>query len=152
MITRNIFLAVLLAALPLGDAFATTWTVTGTGEPATITSTNCSGTSCPTLRDAFNSAGNGDTIQFDSSIDGGTILLSQYSNDTSVGSTEFGPSAFFLFNRPALTIDGSGHGVTIARDPAAPAFRLFDIDANSALTIKGLTLRHGLARRAVANL
>jgi hypothetical protein len=141
MITRNIFLAVLLAALPLGDAFATTWTVTGTGDTASA----CTGSNCPTLRDAFNAAGNGDTITFADAINGSTIMLAQSSNDTSVGSTEFGPSAFFLFNRPALTIDGSGHGITIARNPAAPAFRLFDIDANSALTLKGLTLRNGLA-------
>ena len=142
MITRNILVAVLLAALPLGDVFAATWTVTGTGDSASA----CTGNSCPTLRDAFNAAGNGDTITFANAINGSTIVLNQSSNDTSVGSTEFGPSAFFLLNRPALTIDGSGHGITIARDPAAPAFRLFDIDANSALTLKGLTLRNGLAR------
>jgi hypothetical protein len=143
---RKISLVVLLAALPLADAFATTWTVTGTGEPATLNSAACDVShDCPTLRDAFNSAGNGDTITFASAINGSTIALTLSSNDTTVGSAEFGPSAFFLVNRPSLTIDGSGHGITIARNPAAPAFRLFDIDTDSSLTLIGLTLRNGLA-------
>ncbi|HEY7871879.1 MAG TPA: choice-of-anchor Q domain-containing protein [Rudaea sp.] len=141
---RTLALASLLAALPPCDAFATgtIWTVTGTGD----TPSGCTGNSCPTLRDAFNIAGAGDTITFANAINGSTILLTQSSNDTSVGSTEFGPSAFFLLNRPSLTIDGSGHGITIARLASQPAFRLFDIDANSSLTLKGLTLRNGLAR------
>lgn len=144
---RTLAFAGALTALPLGNAFAvsTIWTVSGTGEPATITSAACTGNSCPTLRDAFNSAHAGDTITFANAINGATIALTLSSNDTTVDSTEFGPSAFFLYNR-SLTIDGSGHGISIARDTAQAPFRLFDIDATSSLTLKGLTLRNGSAR------
>jgi hypothetical protein len=145
MITRNILAAVLLAALPLGDAFATTWTVTGTGDTASA----CTGNSCPTLRDAINTAVSGDTIQFDPGIDGGTILLSQYSNDTSLGSTEFGPSAFFVSHGTTLFIDGETgltHGIAIARDTSKAPFRLFDVENGSRLTLLGLTFKNGLAQ------
>src|SRR6185312_1100535 len=128
------------ALLLSANAFATTWTVTNTADTAGSCSSSC------TLRAAINSAGAGDTITFANAINGSTIALTLSSNDTSVGSTEFGPSAFFLTNGAALTIDGSGHGITIARLATQPAFRLFDIDANSSLTLKGLTLRNGLAR------
>ncbi|MBS0486308.1 MAG: hypothetical protein JSS13_03125 [Proteobacteria bacterium] len=146
MNTRTIALAGLLAALPLTNAFATTWVVTGTGEP---TSTICNPVTfdCPTLRDAFNSASNGDKIQFASSIDGGTILLGNYSNAQT--GTEFGPSAFFITGGMAITIDGETgltRGITIARDTAQAPFRLFDVDAGSGLTLIGLTLKNGLAQ------
>lgn len=151
MITRKISLVVLLAALPMQAVLAqkasATWTVTGLTD---VPVGSCSGAapnySCTTLRDAFNLAGAGDTITFANAINGSTILLTRSSNDTSVGSTEFGASAFFLLNRPSVIIDGRGHGITIARDPAQPAFRLFDIDTNSSLTLMGLTLRNGLAQ------
>ncbi|HXD84750.1 MAG TPA: CSLREA domain-containing protein [Rudaea sp.] len=128
------------ALLLSANAFATTWTVTNTADTAGSCSSSC------TLRAAINSAGAGDTITFANAINGSTIALTLSSNDTSVGSTEFGPSAFFLTNGAALTIDGSGHGITIARLATQPAFRLFDIDASSSLTLIGLTLRNGLAR------
>lgn len=128
------------ALLLSANAFATTWTVTSTADTAGSCSSSC------TLRAAINSAGAGDTITFANAINGSTIVLTQSSNDTSVGSTEFGPSAFFLTNGAALTIDGSRHGITIARLATQPAFRLFDIDASSSLTLIGLTLRNGLAR------
>lgn len=156
MNTRKLSLAILLAALPLGDAFAATWTVTGTGEPATIDSAVCDvSNNCPTLRDAINIAHSGDIIRFSSAIDGGTILLSQYSNGQT--GTEFGPSAFFISGGISLTIDGKTgltRGITIARDTSKPAFRLFDIDISgsspnfivSGLTLEGLTLKDGLAQ------
>ncbi|MBU6199933.1 MAG: hypothetical protein KGP08_09790 [Xanthomonadaceae bacterium] len=150
---RTMALAVLLAALPLADAFATTWIVTGTGEPATIASATCDlSNNCPTLRDAINSAAlSGDTIQFSTAIDGQTILLSLYGNDLGTStrtSSQFGPSAFFFTGGKSLTIDGKTGlrlGITIARDTTAP-FRLFDIDVGSGLTLQGLTLKNGLAQ------
>ena len=157
MNTRNLSLAMLLAALPLGDAFAAaTWIVTGTGEPATIDSAVCDGSNnCPTLRDAINIAHSGDIIRFSSAIDGGTILLNQYSNGQT--GTEFGPSAFFINGGISLTIDGETgltRGITIARDTSKAPFRLFDIDISgssspfivSGLTLQGLTLKDGLAQ------
>jgi hypothetical protein len=104
---------------------------------------------CPTLRDAFNSAASGDTIQFAPAIDGQTITLTLFSN--AMTDTEFGPSAFFLTGSETLTIDGlTGvtQGITIARSTAAgtSAFRLFDVDTGSTLSLQDVTLRNGLAQ------
>jgi hypothetical protein len=139
-------LALAACALAAGAAHAsgTTWLVTGPGEPATIGSQNCTGTSCPTLRDAINSAGSGDTIAFASALDGATIRLSLASDDVGTPSLEFGHSAFLIAGT-TLTIDGGGHGITIARDTAQPAFRLFDVAPSGSLTLIGLTLRDGAA-------
>ncbi len=76
--------------------------------------------------------------------------------------SQFGASAFFISGK-AITINATqtpdltasmAHGVVIARDPGAPAFRLFDIDgttdnsgnATSVLYLYGITLSGGLAQ------
>ena len=144
------YLLAFAVLLPIA-AGAKTLTVTGIGEPATIVSASCPANSCPTLRDAFNTAASGDTITFSNAINGKTILLTFASNDTSPSSIEFGASAFFVTDGAGetvgktLTIDGSGHAITLERDAAAPAFRLFDVAALSALTLRGLNLRGGIA-------
>src|SRR5262249_32455840 len=47
-----------------------------------------------------------DTIQFSPTIDGSTIILTSFSNNLGmVGTTELGPSAFFLWNSVKLVID-----------------------------------------------
>lgn len=141
---------------------ASTWVVTGNGEPATLTSAACNaGThTCPTLRDAINTAISGDTIQFDPALDNATINLTLYSNPmgcvTSDATTcsdggtlgrQFGPSAFFIDGR-SLTIDATAlaHGVTVARVATADNFRLFDITSGSALILRGLVLSNGVAQ------
>ena len=140
---RTLALAGLLVALPLADALATTWTVTGTGD----TAVGCAaGNICPTLRGAINAAGLRDVIQFSSAIDGSTILLSQSTNAQT--GTEFGPSAFFITGGKTLTIDGETgltHGITISGAGTTGLFRLFDVDPSSSLTLQGLTLENGLA-------
>src|SRR4051812_34335639 len=78
-----------------GTAGAKTLTVTGLGEPGSISSANCPANSCATLRDAVNAAASGDTIAFANALDGKSILLTLSSNDTAPGSIEFGASAFF---------------------------------------------------------
>lgn len=138
-------------------------TVTSVGEPINPQSTSC-GSTC-TLREAINLAqlvGGALAINFSPNIDGETILLTEFSNPAGcvpcgTQTTQFGPSAFFISGNLTLTIDGvSGltHGITIARctDSAAcyggnpvPSFRLFDIETGSSLSIRGLTLRDGLA-------
>jgi len=146
-----------LAAIALSStlsvsAFAKTLTVTGIGEPASIGSASCPANNCPTLRDAVNAAISNDTITFANGINGRTIALSMASNDLSASSIEFGASAFFISDGAGevtgknLTIDGSGHAITIARDSAAVPFRLFDIASKSSLTLRGVTLRGGLAQ------
>ncbi len=141
----------------------TVLTVTGNGEPAAINSAACSGNQCPTLRDAINFALPGDSIRFASALDGATIMLSLFSNDPGCATAdsfdclfglgllgpEFGPSAFFISGGTTLTIDGVtglSRGITITRDVAQPAFRLFDVDSSSGLNLQGLTLSNGLAQ------
>ncbi|OJY90553.1 MAG: hypothetical protein BGP25_13910 [Lysobacterales bacterium 63-13] len=131
---------------------AATLTVTGTGEPATVTTIDCVGLQCATLRGAINAATSGDTIHFDPlALDGQTIYLTLSTNNLSTGSTAFGPSAFFITGGKTLTIDASANGlsrgVVIARSGAAGIanFRLFDIDSSATLNLRGLTLRNGFA-------
>jgi hypothetical protein len=132
-------------------------TVTGIGEPASINSATCDvNWHCSTLRDAMNNTASGDSIEFSNVIDGQTIVL-EYCTNAATGS-EFGPSAFFITGGKGLLIDGiTGltRGITITRDSSAPgcaasgsspAFRLFDVDAGSSLSLFGLTLKNGLAR------
>jgi len=157
--------AILLAAFALcsvARATAATWIVTGIAEPATLASAACDtgAHTCPTLRDAVNSAATGDTIVFDASADGATINLTLFSNlpgcvtsnatTCSDGGTlgrEFGPSAFFIDGR-SITIDATAlaHGVTISRAAASADFRLFDIAPGSGLALKGMILSGGMAR------
>jgi hypothetical protein len=151
----NLFCAALSFALA-GAAGAKTLTVTGSGEPATIGSASCPANTCPTLRDAVNAAVSGDTITFAGALNGSTIALTLASNDTNSGSIQFGASAFVITDGlgetvgKSLTIDGAGHGITIARSGVA-AFRLFDVAPLSSLTLRGLTLRKGFARGGSSN-
>jgi hypothetical protein len=167
LIWSGVFAGIVCTSLPIRANAASTWTVTGTGEPASIGSASCPGNNCPTLRDAINSAASGDTIVFASTLDGQTITLTLYSNDpgcvtsgpttctSGTLGTEFGPSAFFINGGKTLTIDATQNGLThgIALTAANSAgcttgacFRLFDIDSGSALNLSGLTLRDGVAR------
>lgn len=145
----------------IASATASTWTVTGNAEAATLASAACdyAAHTCPTLRDAINTAFSGDTIVFDPALDNATINLTLYSNlmgcttsnaTTCVSGTlgrEFGPSAFFIDGR-SITIDATAlaHGVTIQRDAAAASFRLFDVAPGSGLALKGLVLSGGIAK------
>ncbi|MBS0571114.1 MAG: hypothetical protein JSS28_10930 [Proteobacteria bacterium] len=146
---------------------AAIWTVTQTGEPATLGSASCTVASC-TLRDAINSASSGDTIMFARNLDGATIALTLYTNClnytdtlgatclpqssewTAAGNmvTQFGPSAFYIPRNFSLTIDavtGMSRGVTIVRDSNAAAFRLFDVGSGATLNLSGLRLSDGHA-------
>lgn len=125
--------ALALAGLPLAQAAATqvatpggptgasTWTVTGSGEAAMPTSATCDAGAhtCPTLRDAINTALSGDTIVFDAALDNATISLTLYSNlmgcqtisattcgDGGTLGRQFGPAAFFIDGR-SITIDAT---------------------------------------------
>lgn len=144
------------------------------GPGATLqNSASCGASSCVTLREAINQAASGDIIRFVPALDGATILLSRYTNclattDT-LGTTclpsdswpfvagsattrfvdQFGPSAFFITDGKQLTIDaatGLSKGIVIARDPAAPYFRLFDVNLGAQLSLIGVTLKGGIAK------
>jgi Putative Ig domain len=99
-----------------------------------------------------------DTIQFSPSLDGGTIKLTGFINDSTVA----GPSAFAINKSDDLTIDGETgltNGITITRDTIAadypnhdksgftvPNFRFFFVGTGADLTLKGLTLSGGVAK------
>jgi hypothetical protein len=111
--------------------------------------------------DVLGRTGTGDdTIQFNAAtLDGQTISLTTCPDQTTtltVGQTTLtvdltvdGPSAFHIYKSDTLVIDGETgltRGVTIARDPGAKPFRLFDVDASASLHLKGLTLSGGDAQ------
>lgn len=150
--SRTVILAatLLLAGWANELAAGATRVVDTGGEPPNPFSVTCTVGHC-TLREAIAASASGDTIQFANSVDGQTIALTLYSNNLSSGSTEFGPSAFFITGNKTLTIDGVtglALGITIARSSAGGTakFRLFDVGSGSSLTISGLTLSNGYAK------
>ncbi len=101
-----------------------------------------------TTTDLAQTGDGNDTIQFSSAIDGQTIKLTTFVNDLSAGSRMPGPSGLFI-KSTNLTIDGETgltQGITIARDSAAKAFRLFFIGADADVTFTGVTLQGGFAK------
>ena len=70
------------AASPVPNGGNNTWIVTGSGEPAALDSAACNAAAhtCPTLRDAINTALSGDSVVFDAALDNATISLTLYSN------------------------------------------------------------------------
>lgn len=101
------------------------------------------------LRDAVTNTMSGGVLRFAPALDGQTITLTTFTNNTGT-TTQFGPSAFFITGGKSLTIDatqnGLTQGVTVERSSAAANFRLFDLDTGTSLTLRGLTLRNGAAR------
>lgn len=118
---------------------------------ATLIVTTNADSGAGSLRDQIAAAASGDTIVFAAALDGATISLTTFVNDLTAGSTQFGPSAFFISGGKALTIDalanGLTQGVVIARSSVAgtPKFRLFDVGSGSSLTLRGVTLANGYA-------
>ncbi len=118
---------------------------------ATLTVTTNADSGVGSLRDQIAAAATNDTLVFAAALDGATISLTTFVNDLSAGSTQFGPSAFFITGSKALTIDATTNGLTkgvvITRSSVAgtAAFRLFDVGSGSSLTLRGLTLSNGLA-------
>ncbi len=104
---------------------------TGTPGPLTVTNTNDAGAG--SLRQAIldaNGAAGPDTIVFDPAINGGTITLA-----TALPAIT-----------DAVTVTGPGSdGITVSGNSAV---RIFQINANIAVTISGLTLTHGSAGAA----
>jgi len=137
------------AALATDPANAAVYTVTSAADAGN-----------GSLRDAMAKAQASDdtvsTIWFASALDGQTITLATFSNPAGSGeqgaaaTTQFGPAAFFITGGKSVIIDAlhrPGRGIVIERDEETiERFRLFDIDAGSALSLRGVTLRGGLAQ------
>ena len=117
--------------------------------PAILTVSSLADSGVGTLRAAIlnsinhqNGGTGNDTILFSAAIDGGTIKVTTFQNNGSVG-----PSAFVNTAGNTLTIDGETgltRGITISRNSTVP-FRLF-YNSTGSLTLKGLTLSNGLAK------
>ena len=99
-----------------------------------------SGHGLTTLRDAVRLAEQDDTpdtITFDPSLGGGTVVL------FTVGDTSIGASALKVTT--SITIDGmtTHGGVTITRSSGAKAMRLFDVTASGSLTLEDVNVTGG---------
>jgi hypothetical protein len=83
------------------------------------------------------------TIDFDPSIAGGTINLTDFSaGNAGEGETSDGPSAFVI-TTPIRII---GTGEHIQRSSQAANFRLFDVTNSGRLSLENLELSQGIAR------
>ncbi|HEX4118984.1 MAG TPA: Ig-like domain-containing protein [Verrucomicrobiae bacterium] len=103
--------------------------------------TNGADSGAGTLRAAIASA-NADNfnlwrITFSAGLSSQAILLS------SVGDNAFGPSALVVSN--LLVIDGGNLGITLGRNPTAPAMRLLRVATNAQLTLLNLAITNGQA-------
>lgn len=95
-----------------------------TYRPVTTTADSGPGS----LRNAIEASGDGDSIYFDSSLNGQTITLT--SGELAINAS--------------ITISGPGPNLlTVARDAQAPAFRIFHVLPGHADTIQGLTISGG---------
>jgi hypothetical protein len=94
----------------------------------TVINTNDSGPG--SLRQALAVVNDGDTINFDSALNGQTITLT---------------TAELLINR-SITVMGPGANLlAVARAQNAPAFRIFDVVAGLTVVIQGITISNGSA-------
>lgn len=113
----------LLFATPA--AWATSWSVNSSADPATGSANNCTAgnpNTC-TLRDAIAAAGNSDIITFGSSA----TLITLTSNHP------------LVLNQAPLTIDGGGGAVVDGN----LATRVFEVASVADITLVGLTIRNG---------
>src|SRR6266480_543070 len=93
----------------------------------TVTNTNDSGPG--SLRQALADANDGDTIDFDPSLNGQTILLTTAE----------------LAIVKSVTISGPGANLlAVSRDQNAPGFRIFHVAPNHTVIIQGITITHGI--------
>jgi N-acetylneuraminic acid mutarotase len=93
----------------------------------TVTNTNDSGPG--SLRQALADANGGDTINFDSALNGQTILLTTAELAIAKNITISGPGANLL---------------AVSRDQNAPGFRVFHVAPNHTVIIQGITITHGI--------
>ncbi|MGF1472853.1 MAG: choice-of-anchor Q domain-containing protein [Rubrobacteraceae bacterium] len=135
--------ATLLTVLAMGTlvlfakpASAETLTVTTTSGTKTD---NCSKASC-TLPDAVNAAGNGDTINFDSSLGGETISMSL---PASSASDQVASSAITI--EKSITIEGPSwqNPVTIERSSGGNPFRIVGVLGDVTVNLSNLVLKDG---------
>ncbi|PYJ13000.1 MAG: hypothetical protein DME94_11405 [Verrucomicrobia bacterium] len=97
------------------------------GDTITVINTNDSGPG--SLRQALAAVNDGDTINFDSALNGQTILLTTAELAIAKNVTISGPSANLL---------------AVSRGQNAPDFRIFHVAPNHTVIIQGMTITHGI--------
>src|SRR6266850_6856061 len=96
-------------------------------QPATIIVTNTNDSGPGSLRQALANAQDGDTIQFDPSLNGQTVNLT---------------SGELVINKN-ITIAGPGGDLLTVSRSSSNLFRIFHVMPGRAVTIEGLTIQNG---------
>ena len=97
--------------------------------PSTYTVTSTADSGRGSLRNQIAAASNGDIVQIDSSLAGGTISMT---------------SGDFLVNKNIQILGPGGAGITVQRNTSSSAFGVFAVPAGSTVTISGMTIQNGL--------
>jgi hypothetical protein len=119
---------VLFSVVSTAHATSAIWTVTSTGSGGACTPNSTSDSDC-TLDAAITAAGNGDVVEFATTVQGQAIALAEQTITVS------------------LTIDASPGGVAL---DGGGANRLLDIASGATVTFSHLTLRNGAAGSAAS--
>lgn len=141
LLRRLLPILLLLALVPLAPVAttratgATTWTVSTTNDTATPAAAHCTGTACPTLRDALVAAHSGDTI----SLAGlsGTLVSTGTPLTITTSLTITGPA-------PTGAMGSSGAtstALTVKGNQMNPTFWI--VGTGLAVTISNLTISNG---------
>src|SRR3954465_6552440 len=122
------YLLLLLAVCVIPFALAQQTTAKGNRPATTITVTNGNDSGSGSLRQALAGANDGDTIQFDSALNGQTITLTSGE----------------LVVADSITISGPGPTLlAVSRDSQTSNFRILHIQPNHTVAISGLTISNG---------
>ena len=128
LIRGALYLILLLAVSLIPFALAQRTTAKGNRPATTITVTNGNDSGSGSLRQALADANDGDTIQFDSALNGQTITLTSGE----------------LVVADSITISGPGPTLlAVSRDSQSSNFRILHIQPNHTVAISGLTISNG---------
>jgi predicted outer membrane repeat protein len=120
-----LYLLLLLAVSLIPFALAQRTTAKGNRPATTITVTNGNDSGPGSLRQALAQANDGDTINFDPSVNLVTLTTAE------------------LVITKSITISASPQMVTVQRAPQAPQFRIFHVMPGHSVEINGLTISGG---------
>ena len=125
LIRGALYLLLLLAVSLIPFALAQRTTAKGNRPATTITVTNGNDSGPGSLRQALAQANDGDTINFDPSVNLVTLTTAE------------------LVITKSITISASPQMVTVQRAPQAPEFRIFHVMPGHSVEIDGLTISGG---------
>ena len=125
LIRGAFYLLFLLAVSVILFALAQRTTAKGNRPATTITVTNTNDSGPGSLRQALAQANDGDTINFDPSVNIVTLTTAE------------------LVITKSITISASPQMVTVQRAPQAPQFRIFHVMPGHSVEINGLTISGG---------